>query len=568
MSSAVALGAGANTILGNRRRIVPPRNPDLRSALGVGEPENGMDRTEERPTALVRTAQGAIRGLEGGGIRRFLGIPYAAAPCGELRWRPPQPHPGWTAPMDAVAFGQVCAQRSAGRPGFAYDSDTEDCLFLNVFASTDPDGGRKRPVMVWFPGGGLFIGGANGYDPAALARDGDVVCVTLNYRLNVFGFFSHPEINGEGHTAGNYGIMDQQAALGWVKRNIESFGGDPDNVTIFGESAGGICVWAHLASPASRGLFHKAIVMSGTGTPLAKTPTLKSRESVGMALAADAGCSELGAAGLRSLSAADLLRVNAVAPGGFAASGRFNIGLMADGETIPEPMGQLFTTGRFARVPLINGTTRDEFTWFLAMRELATGQVVTEAGYPEALAASLASALPQLLGVHVEPAALPEILARYPVDRYPTPSNALAAAIGDCGLVCNGGRTASRTIKRYVDDVYAYEFDVEDSPIAWPSASFPYQSAHTVELQYIFPGFRGASGSRHELDESQRRLAHQMIRYFTAFARTGSPDAGPEAPVWPAYEAAKDNYLSLRTPRPIVLEAFGDRHHCDFWDGL
>ncbi len=527
-----------------------------------------MDRTEERATELVQTTRGAIRGIEGDGMRRFLGIPYAAAPSGALRWRPPQPHPGWTAPRDTVAFGQVCAQRSAGRPGFAYDSDTEDCLFLNVFTPTDPDGGRPRPVMVWLPGGGLFMGGANGYDPAALVKDGDVVCVTLNYRLNVFGFFSHPEINAEGHTAGNYGIMDQQAALDWVRLNIESFGGDPGNVTIFGESAGGICVWAHLASPASRGLFHRAIVMSGTGAPLAETPSLQGREQVGTALAAEAGCADRGAAGLRSLSAADLLRVNASTPGGFAASGRFHIGLMADGETIPEPMGRLFTTGRFARVPLINGTTRDEFTWFLAMREIATGQVVTEAHYPEALAASLASALPQLLGVHVEPAALPGILARYPADRYPTPSNALAAAIGDCGLVCKGGRAASRTIKRHVDNVYAYEFDVADSPIAWPSASFPYQSAHTVELQYIFPDFRGASGTRRELNEDQRSLARQMVRYFTTFARTGSPDAGSQAPAWPVYEAARDNYLSLRTPAPVVLEAFGGRHHCDFWDGL
>ena len=527
-----------------------------------------MDRVSERLTDFVHTSEGIVRGVERDGMRRFLGIPYAAPPVGAFRWRPPQPHPGWTSPLDAVAFGHVCAQSSAGRPGFAYDSDKEDCLFLNVFTPVGFDGGRKRPVMVWFPGGGLFMGGANGYDPAALVMDGDVVCVTLNYRLNVFGFFSHPEINAEGHASGNYGIMDQQAALRWVSRNIERFGGDAGNVTIFGESAGGICVWAHLASPASRGLFHKVIVMSGTGAPLARTPSLQDREHVGEMLAAAAGCTDRGAAGLRALGAAELLQINIPSPGGFAASGRFNSGLMADGETIPEPMRQLFTTGRFARVPMINGTTRDEFTWFLAMRELATGQVVTEARYPEALAASVASALPQLLGVHVEQDALPDILARYPPERYATPSNALAAAIGDCGLVCRGGRSASRTVKRYVDDVYAYEFDVADSPIAWPPASFPYQSAHTVELQYVFPGFRGASGTSHELNEAQKGLARQMVRYFTAFARTGSPDAGPRAPAWPVYEAARDNYLSLRTPEPIVLEAFGDRHHCDFWDGL
>ena len=527
-----------------------------------------MAHPDERPTELVRTGHGSVRGIQGGGVQRFLGIPYAAPPCGDLRWRPPQPHGGWSTPLEAVAFGPVCAQSSAGRPGFAYDSETEDCLFLNVFTPAAGTDGRKRPVMVWFPGGGLFMGGANGYDPSALVTEGDVVCVTLNYRVNVFGFFSHPEINAEGHLAGNYGIMDQQSALEWVRLNIESFGGDPGNVTIFGESAGGICVWTHLASPGSKRLFHKAIIMSGTAAPLLQTPSLAAREPVGTALAAAAGYAERGAAGLRSLTAKDLLRINAPAPGGFAASGRFNVGIMADGETIPEPMHDLFTTGRFTRVPTINGTTRDEFTWFLAMRELGTGQAVTAAGYPEALAASLASALPQLLNVHVDPAALPGILERYPPGNFPTPSNALAAAIGDCGLVCSGGRRASRTLKRYTDSVWAYEFDVADSPIPWPPASFPYQSAHTVELPYVFPGFRGASGAHAELNTEQRNLARHMARYFTSFASTGSPDAGPQAPAWPAYDAATDNYLSLRTPAPVMIEAFGERHHCDFWDGV
>ena len=550
-----------------RSDIAPHATRSAGAALGDNSAEPAMTSPEERPTEPVRTAQGGVRGVERDGLRCFLGIPYAAPPCGDLRWRPPQPHAGWSAPLEAVAFGAVCAQSSAGRPGFAYDSETEDCLFLNVFAPGGARDGDKRPVMVWFPGGGLFMGGANGYDPGALVAEG-VVCVTLNYRLNVFGFFSHPAVNAEGHPAGNYGLMDQQAALGWVRQNIAGFGGDPGNVTIFGESAGGICVWTHLASPGSRGLFHKAIIMSGTGTPLLQTPSLHRREEVGLALAAEAGCTDRGAAGLRALSTKDLLRINAPAPGGFAASGRFNVGLMADGDTVPEPMHELFTTGRFAHVPVINGTTRDEFTWFLAMRELATGQVVTAARYPEALAASLASALPQLLNVHIEPAALPGILERYPAERFPTPSNALAAAIGDCGLVCNGGRRASRTVKRYVDAVWAYEFDVADSPIPWPPASFPYQSAHTVELAYIFPGFRGASGTQHALNGAQQTLARQMVRYFTSFARTGAPGAGPQAPAWPAYDPAKDNYLSLRTPAPVVLEAFGDRHHCDFWDGL
>lgn len=235
-------------------------------------------------TNVVVINTGAVRGIVKDGMRMFLGMPYATPPVGNLRWRPPHPHASWTGVRDAVAYGKVCAQNNTTFPGFGFISYTEDCLFVNVVTPVRDNGGRKRPVMVWIPGGGLFIGGSTGYDPSALVKDGDVVYVSLNYRLNVFGFFSHPAINSEGHAAGNYGIMDQQLALQWVKQNIAAFGGDPNNVTIFGESAGGISVWANIASPASAGLFHKAIIESGTGTANAFTPTLKDEEPVGRAL--------------------------------------------------------------------------------------------------------------------------------------------------------------------------------------------------------------------------------------------------------------------------------------------
>lgn len=213
-------------------------------------------------TDVITLAEGPIRGLVADGMQRFLGIPYAAAPVGDLRWRPPNPPAAWDEPLDAFAFGSVCAQDAdASFPGFGYVSDTEDCLYLNVFTPASGAAGHNLPVMFWIPGGGLFMGGSSDYDPSALVREG-VVFVSINYRVSIFGFFSHPVINAEGHAAGNYGIMDQQFALDWVRRNIAKFGRDPANVTIFGESAGGISVLSHLASSGSADLFHKAILQS------------------------------------------------------------------------------------------------------------------------------------------------------------------------------------------------------------------------------------------------------------------------------------------------------------------
>jgi para-nitrobenzyl esterase len=213
-------------------------------------------------TPVVRTVEGAVQGMVTNGVSEFLGILFAAPPVGELRWRPPQDVTPWTTTLAATKFGKTCAQPVRGI--FTRPSNNEDCLYLNVYTADPlPDATAKRPVMVWFYGGGLFSGESDDYDGSKLARRGGAVVVTLNYRVGAFGFFSHPAINGEGHPAINYGIMDQQAALKWVQRNIAAFGGDPGNVTIFGQSGGGSSVTSNLQSPLSKGLFHRAIVQSG-----------------------------------------------------------------------------------------------------------------------------------------------------------------------------------------------------------------------------------------------------------------------------------------------------------------
>ena len=519
-------------------------------------------------TALRATAEGGVRGLVTRGMQQYLGIPYAAPPVGELRWRPPAPAPVRDAPLDAVEFGPVCAQDTTGLPGFGHYSTTEDCLYLNVSTPLDCEPGDELPVMVWIPGGGFLVGGSNGYDPSALVRDGNVVFVSINYRLNVFGFFSHPAINAEGHASGNYGIMDQQAALRWVRANIGNFGGDPGNVTIFGESAGGISVLVNLASPASAGLFHKAILHSCSAAGLVALPTLASCESVGKALAAEAGCDHQTGENLRALTTRQIMDADGMATAPLCAS-RFQVGLMTDGEIISGPMGDLFTTGRFHRVPIVNGTNRDEFTWFLAMLELATKQVVTNDTYPDVFRDlfSLFAKHP-LIGAEIPPSALPEILARYPVSDFSSPSSAAAAVLGDCGLISAGGRLTTRLLQRHAPVVYAYEWNVPDSPVAWPAASFPYGSGHTQELQYLFPRFAGGCGTPSELNAEQADLARQMVAYWTTFAHSGTPnDPSKDTPIWAPYKPETDNVMELRADGgPHMADGFGQWHHSDFWD--
>jgi len=212
---------------------------------------------------VVVTETGPVRGIATGTMQEFRGIPYAEAPVGDLRWRPPQEPARWTGVLDATAFSPHCPQ--AATP-YGTPSTTEDCLFLNVFTPDKTNEGRPHllPVMFWIHGGGLVVGESDGYDPSPLVAQG-VVVVTINYRLGELGFLAHPALAAESPTgaSGNYGLMDQQAALRWVQRNIRAFGGDPDNVTIFGQSAGALSVHSQLASPLAAGLFHKAIVESG-----------------------------------------------------------------------------------------------------------------------------------------------------------------------------------------------------------------------------------------------------------------------------------------------------------------
>jgi para-nitrobenzyl esterase len=492
------------------------------------------------PTSpVVGTDNGPIRGTTIAQMQAFLGIPYAAAPIGDLRWRPPQAHPGWQGVLDASEFGPHCPQ-AASPYGIA--STTEDCLYLNVFTPEKTNPGRPHllPVMLWIHGGGLVAGESDDYDPTPLVAKG-VVVVTINYRLGELGFLAHPALSAESTTgaSGNYGLMDQQAAMRWVQRNIRAFGGDADNVTIFGQSAGGLSVHAELASPLAAGLFHKAIVESGAYSLI--QPSLASAEALGTAFAAAAGCPDQKAACLRALSVSAILATHTGS----------TIVPNLDGSVLPQTVVSAFSTGQFNRVPVIEGSTHDEWRLFVAQTELATGTPLTAAGYIPAIMATL--------GV---PAAVASVIAgAYPLAAYPSPSVALGAVGTDAIFSCNA-RLSAGLLSHFVP-TYQYEFNDPAAPMLFfPPVSFPTGAYHASELDYIFD-LNETPIANPGLTPAQQDLSDAMIGYWTQFARSGDPNSAG-APAWPPY-GASDQFQSLHPSTPVTGSGFAIDHKCAFW---
>ncbi len=330
--------------------------------------------------AVVQTDAGVVIGLQTKGVAEFLGIPYAAPPLGDLRFRPPQPHAPWSAPLQAKQFGSPCPQTDRLGSG----STNEDCLFLNVFAPLRDGDGQKagdRPVMVFIHGGSFSAGnggvtpGGPDYTGTQIARQGGVVVVTMNYRLSLLGFLPAKALESGG-TSGNYGIEDQQMALKWVRDNIARFGGNPHDVTIFGQSAGGISVLYHLVSPGSAGLFQRAIIESsddGATVPLAVGEQLYS----GVVTSLCGQASDV-AACLRDVPVQTFLDLE---------QGGVNGAPIIDGVVVPDLPTKLFASGMFNRVPVIAGTTGNEGTYFITLATNAAGRKLTEADYTNTIAA-------------------------------------------------------------------------------------------------------------------------------------------------------------------------------------
>ena len=357
--------------------------------------------------------------------------------------------------------------------------------------------------MVWFHGGGLFSGESNDYDGSKLASRGGVVVVTLNYRVGALGFFSHPAINGEGHPFANYGIMDQQLALRWVQANIAAFGGDPGNVTIFGQSGGGTAVMANLVSPLSKGLFHRAINQSGTRIGVTPPATaLKLGE-------------EFAAHGRlrrpeRAMPARAHGRAGAGAP---RRHSRRRPRLSVGRRHRHHPhRARCLQSGQFNRVPIMTGLVRDEQAFFLP--EANTKKPLTADDFKR-------------YTVSFGAAHKDKLLAKYPLADYPSPSLA-EIAMAQGAKACTA-RLLDRTWSKYVP-VYAYEFADRTAPSYFPDVSYPMRAYHTAELQYLFPRFRGGQGTSHPLSDAQEHLSDMMVDYWTTFARTGTPDRRKATP--------------------------------------
>jgi para-nitrobenzyl esterase len=488
---------------------------------------------------VVATAGGLVQGMTSGGTNEFLGIPYAAPPVGALRWHAPEPAAPWSGVRAATAFGANCPQNASP---FGLASTSESCLFLNVYA---PAGLRGKighlPVMFWIHGGALVTGESNDYNPAQLVAKGTVV-VTINYRLGALGFLAHPALaSSPGGASGNYGLMDQQAALRWVQRNIARFGGDPRNVTIFGESAGGLSVLSQLTSPSARGLFSRAIVESGAYA-LTEAP-LATAESAGEAFATKAGCSDQTAACLRALP------VSTVLAGENAAGYQPDI----DGAVLHQSIGPALSSGQFNRVPLINGSNHDEFRLFVALNQLE--------GQPAVTAANYMTSIEDELGLPA--AAAQAVAAQYPVANFSSPSVALGAAGTDVVFACPA-LTVDQSASKFVP-VHAYEFADENAPERFlPPLGFPYGAAHASEIQYLFDIAAAIPGP---LNAQQQQLSAAMQQYWTTFAKVGFPSS-PNEPLWPAFTAAGQQMISLVPPQPAVTTTFAARHNCAFWAAL
>jgi para-nitrobenzyl esterase len=490
---------------------------------------------------VVATDDGPVRGTTVGQVQAFLGIPYAAPPVGDLRWRPPQPNAAWQGVRDASKFAAHCPQ-AASPYGLA--STTEDCLYLNVFTPGKTNNGLPHllPVMLWIHGGGLVVGESDGYDPTPLVANG-VIVVTINYRLAELGFLAHPALTAESPqgASGNYGLMDQQAAMRWVQRNIRHFGGDASNVTIFGESAGGLSTHSQLVSPLAAGLFHKAIVESGAYS--LTQPSLAAAEAQGTAFAANAGCASQTAACLRSLSVATIL----------ANQPSSTMVPNLDNFVMPMSVGAALSTGAFNRVPVIEGSNHDEWRLFVAQTEKATGVPLTAASYIPAIAATLG----------VSPAFATFIgTVGYPLASYPSPSVALGAIGTDVVFSCNA-RIAARSLSQYVP-TFQYEFNDPNAPMLYfaPPISFPTGAYHASELTYIFD-LVGTPVPPPPFTAPQQQLSAAMAGYWTQFAKSGDPNS-TGAPTWPAYSVS-DQFESLQPPTPVTGTGFATAHKCAFW---
>jgi para-nitrobenzyl esterase len=502
--------------------------------------------TVEADDGAVSVTGGQVSGASDEAVTAYLGIPYAAPPVGDLRWRPPQPVVPWEGVRGCVEFGPACPQTPYPRMSLYYrepEAQSEDCLYLNVWTATEADE-EPRPVMVWIHGGGLTRGsGAHPvYDGAALVKKG-VVLVTINYRLNVFGFFAHPELSAESEhgSSGAYGILDQIAALEWVRDNIAAFGGDPDNVTIFGESAGSWSVSILNASPLAKGLFHRAIGQSGGQFgPAAHLKEerygMRSAEAQGLDFAARAGAllflsgqtTEARASDPGEPHPATLEELRGIEPERLLevltemeAEGVYHSRMPVEGWVLPDEVRAIFARGEHNDVPLLIGSNKDEMTSLTDPRThpatLEALRAYVEENYEGGAAA---------------------YLAVYTATSDADARRSYLDGLRDARFTLNMRRWAQSATANGTSPVFLYYFTREPRTAA---REF-YRAYHAAEIAYAFDNLGAIDRTAHE--DWDHALADIMSDYWVIFSKTGQPN-GEGLPWWPVYELETAPYLEL-----------------------
>jgi para-nitrobenzyl esterase len=484
---------------------------------------------------LVKTNAGIVKGATEGDVTIFKGIPYAAPPVGEFRWRPPQPVKPWREERDATTFCKDCGQAGWGQGGRQKISPnaSEDCLALNIWKPANAQKGAKLPVMVWIHGGGFTGGSGSGAQNFGheLTKQG-IVLVNINYRLGRLGFFAHPALNKEfpNEPKGNYGYMDQIAALQWIQKNIAAFGGDPKNVTIFGFSAGGVSVHSLLTIPAAKGLFHKLISESGggrdgvlTGRPIGKENADVfyniSAETIGMNFAKSKGIEGTDTDALAKLRA---LSIEEIVDGGQETDGpngpRTYSGPILDGKLVVETAESAYMAGRQPKMPLMIGNCSAEIG----------GAFVSNAKTKEELFASFGD---------LEA----EAKAAYDPDGSKT-FNEVITKFNTDWVWGEPARMTARTFLAKNAPTYMYQFGYVSEAGRQRS---PYGAGHGSEVSFVFntldaPRF----GPPSKPTESEYELAKKMNAYWANFAKTGNPN-GTGLPTWPIYNNQNQDMLDV-----------------------
>ncbi|XP_040838506.1 cocaine esterase-like [Ochotona curzoniae] len=516
-------------------------------------PGQGKDFTSPIRTTHSGQVQGSLVHVEGtnAGVHTFLGIPFAKPPLGPLRFAPPEPAEAWSGVRDGTSHPAMCPQNIAMMEHDVMNMTltllsipmSEDCLYLSIYAPAHAREGSKLPVMVWIHGGALVVGMASMYDGSALAAFEDVVVVTIQYRLGILGFFS----TGDQHASGNWGYLDQVAALRWVQQNIAYFGGNPDRVTIFGESAGGVSVSSHVLSPMSQGLFHGAIMESG----VAVLPGMitSSSEMISSVVANLSGCGQVD-----SETLVDCLRAKSKEEIVAMTKAFMSISAVVDGIFLPRHPYELLASADFQPVPSIIGVNNDEYGWVIP-KVIAAGEPQKEMDR---------AAMEALIHQTSEQWMLPPAIEEQLLDEYlgdnedpKTLMTQFQEMMADGLFVMPSLHVAH--FQRSHAPVYFYEF--QHSPSFMKDFRPPHVRAdHGDELLFVFRCI--FFGGKVTLTEEEELLSRRMMKYWANFARTGNPN-GEGLPQWPVLDQ-KEQYLQLRV-QPTVGQALKS-HRRQLWD--